>query len=85
MSILGTAFVLNVYIVRGNALWWQWGFGLLLSMAGGLLVAVAISSLLRRPAMRIEPLTCASASAWRTLSSSRQQAVIRACFAARSE
>ena len=49
MSILGTSLVLNLAVVYGKALWWQWGFGLLLSVAGGLLVAIAISSLLRRP------------------------------------
>jgi hypothetical protein len=50
MSILGSSFVLNVAVVYGKALWWQWAFGLFLSIAGGLLVAIAISSLLRRPA-----------------------------------
>jgi len=48
-GILGALMILNAYILIGNALWWQWMFGLVLSVAGGILVAIAIASLLRRP------------------------------------
>jgi hypothetical protein len=47
-SSLVALFLVNILIVHDNDLWWQWVFGVVLSIAGGLLVAIAIASLMRR-------------------------------------